>query len=79
MSNLIPWEELREGMDVHEEWVCGTGTIPAHIIGKIDTDHLNVQYEYGYKSWSQTTKRNREYRYWDSKPTSEEREFTPWR
>lgn len=87
MAKLLTREEfanLRTGDHVWIEWMFGTGAIewevhefscPQSNVRKLAkrTDYNGINYcdQYDYD-------RDKEWRYWDAKPTLEEREDTPW-
>lgn len=83
MAKIILWENLKEGMNVWEDAEWGTETIKADVVKRFgDEFHVSVirfRYDLPKGPSLLDSRRSREYRYWDSKPTLEERETTPWR
>ncbi len=80
MSKVIPWDSIRPGMTVWEEWEAGTGTIRASVIRDVSKDVKLIHYTLSSGAeFSQETKRAAEFRYWDEEPTFEEREITEWK
>ena len=80
---IVNWESLEEGQVYWEEYILGTDTIEAKVIRKIDADHNKMHYTVrrrgdNFMSWTQVTKKSPAYRYWQDKPTLEQRETTPW-
>lgn len=79
MSKLIAFDDLAPGMTVYEDWIAGTGTRRMAVHERVDANHILARYySADGKSWSQTVKRSREFRYWETAPTLDERENTPW-
>lgn len=85
MARVIPFDQLRPGMTVWEDWRLGTECLMMEVIAKLQNGAVEVVWrdERGYGPGGQTEGRtwlrpNREYRYWNQEPTMEERQFTPW-
>ena len=79
MAKLIPWEDLRPGMTVYEEWYVATTTPEVDVLEIIDGDRIRMNYTFDAGvAFMQETHRKACFRYWDSKPTAEEMEGTEW-
>ena len=79
MAKLIPWEDLRPGMTVYEEWRGATPTPEVDVLEVIDGDRIRMNYTFdGSVAFMQTTHRKACFRYWDSKPTADEMEGADW-
>ena len=79
MAKVLPFESLRdlEGTVVYEEWLYGTGTQEVRILVPA-TDNLILMENLGGHFNFYGSRAKKEYRYWDSPPTQDERETTPW-
>lgn len=85
MARVIPFDQLRPGMTVWEEWRYGTGCLMMNVIVKQQSGAVEVVWhdELGYGPGGLTAGRtwlrpNKEYRYWTQEPTLDEREGTAW-
>ena len=79
MARVLRFEEIMDyqGKTIYEEWFYGTGTQEVRPLLK-STDNLilmeNLVGDFNFCC----NKAKKEYRYWDSPPTLDERETTPW-
>ena len=87
MARVIPFDQLRPGMTVWEERKGG-GLVVFEVINKRKDGSASVEVAWysdrGYGPTELTEGRtwmhgaSPGYRYWNSKPTMEERQSTPW-
>ena len=79
MARVLRFEEIMDyqGQTVYEEWLYGTGTQDVRPLVKA-TDNLILMENLGGHFNFYGSKAKKEYRYWDSPPTLDERETTPW-
>lgn len=81
MARVIPFDSLRPGMTVWEDWHYGTGCLQMEIVAKTPNGKMIAAWhdvtgkKCGVRVWLRPS---REYRYWSDEPTLEERELTPW-
>lgn len=79
MARVIEWDAIRPGMTVWEEWIAGTGAMKAEVKAIVSPDVMTMHYTLNTGvTFTQETKRDKQFRYWDEQPTFEEREMTPW-
>lgn len=77
MASIVPFEALRENQRYYEEFDHGSACIPCSVIRRLDAEH--VQMFYGEEqAWTQTTKKNTQFRYWNDVPTENERKAYAW-
>ena len=75
-ARVIEWNELRPGMEVWEDWLYGTGTFCTKVVSR---GTVEGQFRFQrLNGVSYLARDSREYRFWDTEPTMEEREFTAW-
>ena len=79
MARVLRFEEIMDyqGEIICEEWLYGTGTQDVRPLVKA-TDNLILMENLGGHFNFYGSKAKKEYRYWDSSPTLDERETTPW-
>ena len=79
MSRIVPWESLETGHEYYEEWRACTACLRCKVLGTNPRGGKEMRY-WGdeIKTWSQTTIKSREFRYWDSEPTIDERQEVRW-
>ena len=79
MAKLIKWEDIEPGMTVWEEWIAGTGTVRATVLENVSPTVKRIHYTLSTGvEFTQETRKEAQFRYWDQEPTLEEREFTGW-
>ena len=79
MGKIVAWERLKPGDVVWEEWLYGTRTMKAKVIRRGDANHLFFRFTpEANEPFHAMVRPSREYRYWDSEPTMEERQETGW-
>ena len=80
MARVLKMDEILafpDGTEAWEEWIAGTDTRRVLIFQSVSRDRFRVRdAEQGFTSTTRTD--TTEFRYWDAKPTFDERESTPW-
>lgn len=79
-ANLLRFEQVKEmaGQTVYEEWLYGTGTIPTTVLSVVSDNVLFMEHNTDNSRYC-ARKQDKEYRFWDSEPTLDQRELTDWK
>ena len=74
MARVLSWEELRPGLEAWCEWMFGTVPIRGVIL-QVNTDFGLFKHE---KDRIHFTRKDQDFRFWDSCPTEAERQNARW-